>query len=53
LAAFLASGAKERVRAFAQDHHAGVAEFPDDLAFANANTPEDLARLSTLLAPAS
>ena len=50
LAAFLASGAKARIRDFALTHHAGIATFPDDLAFANANTPEDLIRLSALLA---
>jgi molybdopterin-guanine dinucleotide biosynthesis protein A len=50
LAAFLASGAKARVREFAQSHHTGVADFPDDLAFANANTQQDLTRLAALLA---
>jgi molybdopterin-guanine dinucleotide biosynthesis protein A len=49
LTAFLASGVKERVRAFAQGHHAATAAFSDELAFANANTPEDLARLKSLL----
>lgn len=48
LAAFLDSGAKARVRDFAQAHGLCVAEFPDDLAFANANTPDDLARLARL-----
>ena len=50
LAAFLASGAKTRVRDFALTHHAGIATFPDDCAFANANTPEDLIRLAAHLA---
>lgn len=43
LRAFLASGAKARVRAFADAHHAARADFPDDGAFANLNTPQDLA----------
>ena len=43
LRAFLASGEKPRVRAFADAHHAARADFPDDGAFANLNTPEDLA----------
>jgi molybdopterin-guanine dinucleotide biosynthesis protein A len=46
---FLASGVKERVRAFAAAHNAGTADFPDDLAFANANTPEDLTRFAALM----
>ena len=49
LAAFLASGAKARVRDFAAAHGAATAHFPDDLAFANANTPDDIARLAALL----
>lgn len=49
LAAFLASGAKARVRDFALAHLAGTADFPDDGAFANANTPADLARLEALI----
>lgn len=48
LAAFLASGAKPRIRDFAQAHGLRQAWFPQDLAFANANRPEDLARLSAL-----
>jgi molybdopterin-guanine dinucleotide biosynthesis protein A len=53
LAAFLASGSKPRVRDFAAAHNAGLADFPDDLAFANANTPQDIARFAVLLdAPA-
>ena len=51
LAAFLASGTKTRVRDFAMMHHTGIATFPDDRAFANANTPEDLIRLAAHLAP--
>ncbi|MEO8240761.1 MAG: molybdenum cofactor guanylyltransferase MobA [bacterium] len=51
LATFLASGAKERIRDFAIAHHTGIANFPDDLAFANANTPEDLARFAALMVP--
>lgn len=43
LRAFLASGAKPRVRDFADMLHAARADFPDDGAFANLNTPEDLA----------
>ena len=49
LAAFLASGVKARVRTFATDHGTGIADFPDDLAFANANTPADIARFAALL----
>jgi molybdopterin-guanine dinucleotide biosynthesis protein A len=48
LAAFLASGAKPRLRDFAQSHGLRQAWFDQDLAFANANTPEDLARLQAL-----
>ena len=51
LAAFLASGAKPRLRDFAQAHGLAIASFPDDLAFANANTPDDLARLAALALP--
>lgn len=40
---FLASGEKARVRSFADSLHAARADFPDDGAFANLNTPEDLA----------
>ena len=53
LAAFLASGAKTRVRDFATAHGAAIANFPDDLAFANANTPDDIARFAALLDSAS
>lgn len=48
LAGFLASGAKARVRDFATAHGVRIADFPDDLAFANANTPDDLTRLAAL-----
>ena len=46
---FLASGAKTRIRDFAAAQSAGIADFPHDLAFANANTPDDLARLAPLV----
>ena len=49
LADFLASGAKARVRDFATAHGAQTAAFPDDLAFANANAPGDLARFAALI----
>ncbi|MEO5619476.1 MAG: molybdenum cofactor guanylyltransferase MobA [Cypionkella sp.] len=42
LEAFLASGVNPRVLAFADAHHAARARFPDEAAFANINTPEDL-----------
>ena len=48
LSAFLASGVKARVRDFALAHDVRIAAFPDDLAFANANTPDDLTRLAAL-----
>lgn len=47
--AFLASGAKARIRDFAALHGAARAEFPDDGAFTNINTPDDLARAETLM----
>ena len=50
LAAFLTSGAKPRVRDFALAHGMATAAFPDDGAFANLNTPEDLTRAGALLA---
>ena len=53
LAAFLASGAKARVRDFANAHGAALADFPDDLAFANANTPDDIARFAAILGQAT
>lgn len=46
LAAFLASGAKPRLRDFARD--AGLARWPRG-SFANANRPEDLGPLEALL----
>lgn len=49
LAAFLASGENPRVMAFAEAHHAARATFPDESAFQNLNTPEDLDRAETLL----
>ena len=49
LAGFLASGAKPRVMDFATAHHAAIADFPDDGAFANLNTPQDLLAAETLL----
>lgn len=49
LAAFLASGAKERVRDFAQAHGLREAHFADDGSFFNLNTPEDLARAEALI----
>lgn len=44
LAAFLASGAKTRVTDFARAQAARQVDFADPGAFANLNTPEDLAR---------
>ena len=52
LTAFLGSGAKARVRDFALAHGATAAPFPDDEAFANLNTPADLAWLDAMLAGA-
>jgi len=49
LAAFLASGAKPRVLGFAENHHAARARFPDEAAFQNLNSREDLARADALL----
>lgn len=49
LAAFLASGAKPRVLAFTDAHHAARAQFPDEAAFQNLNTPEDLAAAEALI----
>ncbi len=53
LAAFLASGVKPRVLAFADAHHAARAHFPDEAAFQNLNTPEDLAAAEALIWAAS
>ncbi len=49
LARFLASGAKPKVMDFALSHNAAIADFPDDGAFSNLNTPEDLAAAAALL----
>ena len=46
---FLASGAKPKVMDFTAAHHAAIADFPDDGAFANLNTPQDLAAAEALL----
>lgn len=47
LADFLASGAKPKVMDFARAHGAALATFPDPAAFANLNTPDDLAAALT------
>ncbi len=52
LRAFLASGAKTRVMTFAQSHAAGRADFADDRAFLNLNTPSDLAAAQAMLGQA-
>lgn len=49
LRAFLSSGAKASVRAFADARGAGRADFPDDGAFLNLNTPDDLSRAEALI----
>lgn len=49
LAAFLASGAKPKVMDFAMAHGAAMAEFADDRAFTNLNTPEDVLRAEALM----
>ena len=46
---FLASGAKTRVMDFARSHGAARADFADDAAFANLNTPEDLAAAEAMM----
>lgn len=53
LADFLTSGAKPKVMDFAAAHHAAVAGFPDDGAFTNLNTPQDLAAAEALLGGAA
>jgi hypothetical protein len=53
LRAFLASGAKTSVRAFADAHDAARADFPDDGAFTNLNTPQDLAQAEARLSALS
>ena len=52
LADFLNSGAKARVLDFMAQHHAARAPFPDEAAFDNLNTPEDLARAAALMGAA-
>jgi molybdopterin-guanine dinucleotide biosynthesis protein A len=37
-----------KIVAFTQQHGAGQADFPDDLAFFNVNTPDDLARAQAM-----
>lgn len=49
LAAFLASGVKPKVMDFATANGAAVADFPDERAFANLNTPADLLWAQTIL----
>lgn len=49
LRAFLDSGAKASVRAFADARGAGRADFPEDGAFMNLNTPDDLSRAEALI----
>ncbi len=49
LRAFLASGAKASVRAFADARGAGRADFPDDGAFMNLNAPDDLSHAERLI----
>ncbi|MFC3181461.1 molybdenum cofactor guanylyltransferase MobA [Cypionkella sinensis] len=53
LAGFLASGAKPKVMTFAEAHHAARAQFPDEAAFQNLNTPADLAAAEALIRAAS
>lgn len=49
LSAFLASGAKAKVADFAMAQGAAIAGFPDDGAFANLNTPDDLAAAEAMM----
>jgi len=44
---------QRRLRAFAISHGAKIVDFPDDDAFFNVNTPEDLARAETLVSQMS
>ena len=53
LAAFLASGVKAKVLSFADAHHAARAQFPDEAAFQNLNTPADLAAAEALIRAAT
>ena len=48
LAAFLASGAKPKMADFLLPRGAGIADFPDDGAFLNLNSPADLAAAERL-----
>lgn len=50
LTAFLATGVNPRVLTFTETNAATRAPFPDDHAFDNLNTPEDLARATAVLA---
>lgn len=49
LADFLSSGAKARVLDFAHIHQVARARFPQEAAFDNLNTPEDMARIQAML----
>jgi molybdenum cofactor guanylyltransferase len=49
LGAFLTSGAKAKVTDFAMAQGAVIADFPDDGAFANLNTPDDLAAAEAMM----
>ncbi|GLS87520.1 molybdenum cofactor guanylyltransferase [Cypionkella aquatica] len=49
LADFLSSGAKARVLGFADQHHAARAQFPDEAAFQNLNTPADIIAAEALI----
>ncbi|MCA1776194.1 MAG: NTP transferase domain-containing protein, partial [Loktanella sp.] len=42
-------GGMRKVATWADLHHAGTASFPDDTAFFNVNTPDDLVRAGRLL----
>ncbi|MFA5582302.1 MAG: molybdenum cofactor guanylyltransferase MobA [Paracoccaceae bacterium] len=44
------SGGMRRVREFAQAHGAGTVDFPDEAAFFNINTPQDLIQAEAMLA---
>lgn len=49
LATFLASGVKPKLMDFAGQHAAAVADFADEAAFMNLNTPDDLSRAKAML----
>ena len=51
LAQFLQSGAKPKVMDYAARNPLAYADFPDEAAFDNINTPQDLARLRAGLKP--